>query len=273
MAKTISVQGGLLAKAKENQVATASGSPLQQMLNNTSVQARFNKMLGDEADSFLSSLLTVVNDSKLLRNADPRTILSAAATAASLKMPILPSLGKAYIVPFKGAGSFVLGYKGCIELAQRSGKMKFITAFPCYEGMIEDWDPFTETFTKGKRKSDTVVGYYASFQLLNGFTKATFWTVDEVKAHAKRFSKSVGNGPWVTDFDAMACKTVLLSILKTYAPMSIKMQQAMVSDGTVSAINEEGDIETFDVVDVEAEPIEQAEEQTQVPADFEVPME
>ena len=84
-------------------------SPLKQLLSSDSIHARFNKLLGDEAEGFISSILTVCNDSKLLRNADPRTILSAAATAASLKLPILPTLGKAYIVPYKGEASFQIG--------------------------------------------------------------------------------------------------------------------------------------------------------------------
>lgn len=265
------VKGGVLAKTKEAQVAT--GSPLQQMLNNTSVQARFNKMLGDEADGFLSSLLTVCNDNKLLRNADPRTILSAAATAASLKLPILPTLGKAYIVPYKGAAGFQIGYKGCIELAMRTGKMKHIVAVPVYEGEITKWNKFTEEVEFGEKVSDKIIGYYASFELLNGFRKSTYWTEEEVLNHAKRFSKSFNNGPWQTDRVPMCCKTVLLSILKTYAPMSVKMQQAMAADGEVTVMDETtGEVETFDVVDVEAEAVEPAEEISQVPADFEAPM-
>lgn len=139
-------------------------------------------------------------------------------------------------------------------MAQRSGRMKFITMTPVYEGEMLDWNRFTETYTPGEKLSDNVVGYFASFELINGFKKSAYWTKDEVIAHGKRFSKSFNNGPWQTDFDAMACKTVLLSIMKTYAPMSIEMQQAVEADGQVSTITDSGDIEVVETEVVAEEP-------------------
>lgn len=134
--------------------------------------------------------------------------------------------------------------------------MKFITMTPVYEGEIQNWNRFTETYEPGEKLSDNVVGYFASFELLNGFKKSAYWTRDEVLAHAKRFSKSFNNGPWQTDFDAMACKTVLISIMKTYAPMSIEMQNAVEMDGKVATINEETGQEEFidaDAIDAQNE--------------------
>lgn len=245
MAKTT---GGLLAKQNEQkQVAATQQSTLGVMIGQKSVQERFEKMLGKKSAGFLSSLLTLTNNNKLLANADPRTVLAAAATAASLDLPINPSLSKAWIVPYKGAAQFQLGYRGAIELAQRSGKMKFITMTPVYKGEIKDFNRFTETYTAGEKESDEVVGYFASFELLNGFKKSAYWTKEEVTKHAKRFSKSFNSGPWQTDFDAMACKTVLMSIIKTYAPMSIEMQEAMEVDGKVAYTNEStGEVEYMD---------------------------
>lgn len=231
-------------------------SPLAVAINSASVQDRFEKMLGKKSAGFLSSLLTLANNNKLLANAEPKSVLAAAATAASLDLPINPSLGKAWVVPYKGAAQFQLGYKGLIELAQRSGKMKFITMLPVYEGEILDWNKFTETYTPGEKLSDNIVGYYAAFELLNGFKKAAYWTKDDVIRHAKRFSKAYGSGPWQTDFDAMACKTVLLSIMKIYAPLSIEMQQAVEADGKVTTMNEAtGETEYTDIEAEEAEVI------------------
>lgn len=244
MAKT---SGGLLAKQNNQQVASTQQSTLGVMIGQKSVQERFEKMLGKKSAGFLSSLLTLTNNNKLLANADPRTILAAAATAASLDLPINPSLGKAWIVPYKGTAQFQLGYKGVIELAQRSGRLKFITMTPVYAGEIRDWNRFTETYQAGEKESDEVVGYFASFELLNGFKKSAYWTKEDVTKHAKRFSKSFGSGPWQSDFDAMACKTVLLSIMKTYAPMSIEMQQAVEADGKVAMFNDNGETEYMDV--------------------------
>lgn len=225
--------------AKRNaSVANAAPSTLGVMIGSQSVQQRFEKMLGKKSAGFLSSLLTLTNNNRLLATANPKTILAAAATAASLDLPINPSLGKAWIVPYKGSAQFQIGYKGVIELAMRTGKMKHIIMTPVYEGEIRDWNRFTEAYTPGEKVSDNVVGYFARFETVNGFSKTAYWTKEEVIAHAKRFSKAFNSGPWQSDFDAMACKTVLLSIMKTYAPMSIEMQEALESDGKVATINE-----------------------------------
>lgn len=245
-----------IATRKTAGVANAAPSTLGVMIGSQSVQQRFEKMLGKKSAGFLSSLLTLTNNNRLLATANPKTILAAAATAASLDLPINPSLGKAWIVPYKGAAQFQIGYKGVIELAMRSGKMKSIVMTPVYEGEIEDWNRFTETYTAGVKKSDMVVGYFARFETINGFSKATYWTKEEVEAHAKRFSKAYNSGPWKSDFDKMACKTVLLSIMKTYAPMSIEMQEALESDGKVATINETtGEAE---YIDVDANDVENA---------------
>lgn len=248
MATTKGIQKANTAAAAANTVKGASA--LGVMLGQASVQQRFEKMLGKKSAGFLSSLLTLVNNNKLLMTADPRSILAAAATAASLDLPINPSLGKAWIVPYKGAASFQIGYKGLISLAQRSGKMKFITMTPVCEGEIRDWNRFTETYTPGEKESDKIVGYFASFELLNGFKKSAYWTKDEVIVHARRFSKAFNSGPWQTDFDAMACKTVLSSIMKTYAPMSIEMEAAVEADEKIATVNADTGEESYVDVDV-----------------------
>lgn len=89
--------------------AAKNTSQLGLVIGSQSVQQRFEKMLGKKSAGFLSSLLTLVNNNKLLCKADPRSVLAAAATAASLDLPINPSLGKAWIVPYKGAAQFQLG--------------------------------------------------------------------------------------------------------------------------------------------------------------------
>lgn len=99
-----------------------------------------------------------------------------------------------------------------------------------YEGEITNWNKFTEEIEYGEAESDVAIGYCASFELLNGFRKVVYWTKDAVIKHAQRFSKSYGNGPWKTDFDAMAQKTVLAYMLRHWGPMSIEMQKAMDAD-------------------------------------------
>lgn len=236
---------GIAKTNNTNAVAAKAASGLGVMIGSKSVQERFEKMLGKKSAGFLSSLLTLVNNNNLLQKANPTSVLAAAATAASLDLPVNPSLGLAWIVPYGNGAQFQLGYRGAIALAMRSGQMKSIVMTEVYEGECKCWNRFTETFEFGDRVSDNIIGYYARFETVNGFVKATFWTKEEVLKHAKRFSKSFNRGPWQTDFDAMAKKTVLLSIIKTYAPMSIEMQSAFENDEKVATVNETTGQEEF----------------------------
>ena len=199
--------------------------------NSPAVKNKFSEVVSGKSDQFIASLLSVVNNNKLLNKADNNSILTAAMKAATLNLPIEPSLGSAYIVPFKGQAQFQLGYKGLIELAQRSGQYKSINAGVVYKSQFKSYDPLFETLELDfSQPQDEVIGYFACFELLNGFRKITYWTIEEVYNHGKRFSKSFGNGPWKTDFDAMAKKTLLKSIIGTYGPKSVDMQQAIVAD-------------------------------------------
>ena len=254
---------GITKTNNTNAVAAKAASGLGVMIGSKSVQERFEKMLGKKSAGFLSSLLTLVNNNNLLQKANPTSVLAAAATAASLDLPVNPSLGLAWIVPYGNGAQFQLGYRGAIALAMRSGQMKSIVMTEVYEGECKCWNRFTETFEFGDRVSDNIIGYYARFETVNGFVKATFWTKEEVLKHAKRFSKSFNRGPWQTDFDAMAKKTVLLSIIKTYAPMSIEMQSAFESDGKVATFNETTGQEEF----IDAEVLDAQNEDTAIVED------
>lgn len=233
---------------------------INQHFNSESVQRKFEKLLGQKSAGFISSVLQTVNNNSLLAKADPATILNAAATAASLDLPINQSLGRAWIVPFKGQAQFQIGYKGFVELAQRTGQYRSINAIEIYENQYQGFNALTEEIdadfsVEGK---GNVVGYAAYFELLNGFKKTVFWSKDKVEQHAKRFSKSFGNGPWKTDFDAMAKKTVLKHTLSNWGILSIEMQTAQLADQAV--MPEDGKYQYVDnVIDIDAQ---NAEEET-----------
>jgi recombination protein RecT len=207
----------------------------KQYFNSPIVQQKFEKLLGQKAQGFIASVLQTVGNNKLLSKAEPATIFNAAATAASLDLPINQSLGRAWIVPFKGQAQFQIGYKGFVELAQRSGKYRAINAIAVYENQYEGFDSLEERligdFTK--QGEGRIVGYAAYFELLNGFKKTVFWSSEKVQQHAKRFSKSYTNGPWKTDFDAMAKKTVLKHTLSNWGILSIEMQTATLADQAI----------------------------------------
>lgn len=243
-----SIKGGLMKQKQEEVAARKVSSGLSELMKNPGLQKRFESMLGKKSAGFLSSLLSLVNNNAHLKSAEPHSILAAAATAASLDLPVNPSLGKAWIVPYRNGESvlaqFQIGYKGIIDLAQRSGRMKSIVMTHVYEGEIKNWNRFAETYEPGERTSDNIVGYFASFELVNGFRKAAYWSREDVIAHAKKFSKSYNHksSAWQSDFDAMACKTVLLSIMKTYAPLSIEMQMALDADNGVKSLDLDGEV-------------------------------
>ena len=219
------------------------------------VRAKFETMLGKRAPQFITSVLQIVNSNTLLKNAEPVSVYTAAATAATLDLPINNNLGFAYIVPFNDRKSgttqaqFQIGWRGFIQLAQRSGQFKTISSTPVYEGQIDYDDPLKGIkFNWGGRKSDIVIGYAAYFELLNGFEKTLYMTKADVERHAGKYSQTYkkGYGVWKDDFDAMAQKTVLKMLLSKYAPLSVEMQTATVADQSVIKNPDDLEVEYID---------------------------
>lgn len=245
---------------KNNIVAQKEAKTLKGMLEMPAYKNKFNEMLGKKAAGFMSSIIAVANNNKLLAKANPATVIGAAAQAAMLDLPINQSLGFAYIVPYKGEAQFQLGYKGYIQLAQRSGQYVDIGAKTVYEGELEFKNRLLDKFKFGDRTGDKVIGYLAYFRLTNGFEKMLFMELDEMQAHAKRYSKSYSGGTekWgLADFNTMAEKTVLKRLLSKYGPLSIEsiqMSQALSNDGGVISMNKDGDFDVnFDGETIDAE--------------------
>lgn len=213
------------------------------------VKAKFNELLGQRSTQFITSIMSIVNNNSYLKNAEPNSVYMSAMMAAALDLPINPSLGFAYIVPYGKQAQFQLGYKGLIQLALRSGQFKTISACPVYEGQLKSADPLKGFEFDFSVKSEKVIGYASYFSLINGFEKTTYTTIEEIEKHAKRFSKtySSSNGVWKTDFEAMAMKTVLKHLLSKYAPLSIEMQKAVVADQAIIK-----DVDTMDVEYIDA---------------------
>lgn len=252
---------------KNNIVAQKEAKTLKGMLEMPAYKNKFSEMLGKKAAGFMSSIIAVANNNKLLAKAEPSTVIGAAAQAAMLDLPINQSLGFAYIVPYKGAAQFQLGYKGYIQLAQRSGQYVDIGAKAVFEGELEYENRLLDKFKFGERTGDKVIGYLAYFRLTNGFEKMLFMELDEMIAHAKKYSKSYSGGTdkWgLADFNTMAEKTVLKRLLSKYGPLSIEsiqMSQALSNDGGVISMNKDGDFDVnFDGETIDAEYEETVEE-------------
>lgn len=263
-----------------NEVSTTQQKPqtLQQLMNSGAVMKKLNDVLGSEkkAASFISSVISVANGNSQLRNANPMTILGSAMVAATLDLPVVPTLGLAYIVPYKGQAQFQLGFKGLIELAERSGQFKNIIDEVVYEGQLVKKNRFTGeyVFDEDAKKSDKVIGYMARMDLITGFSKTIYWTKEEVEAHAKKFSQAFRSGynsPWKTDFDAMARKTVLKALFAKYAPKSVAIQQAIKFDQSVTKpadiTDDDLTIDAFDVDYADNEPVQEAVVEETKPAE------
>jgi recombination protein RecT len=232
------------------------------------VKKKFEEMMGKKANQFITSVLQVVASNSLLEKADPVSVYQSAAIAATLELPINNNLGFAYIVPYnqrvdgqmKTVAQFQIGYKGFIQLAQRSGQFKTISSTPIYDGQLVEENPLTGyVFDFKKKTSEKVIGYAAYFQLINGFEKTLYMSAEELKAHGLRFSQSFkkGYGLWKDDFDSMATKTVLKLLISKFAPLSIDMQTAVSAD---QAIIKDADSKDFDYVDADAQVVDKEEE-------------
>ena len=214
---------------------------LRETLKAPSVEAKFKEMLGKRAPQFMTSITSVVTNNALLQKADVNSIIMGAATAASMDLPLNPNLGYAALVPFNSKeGCFAqlqVMVKGWVELFLRSGQCQNIICETVYEGQLIKKNKFTGeyVFDESAKKSDKIAGFMAYFRLSNGFEKTEYMTVEEVKAHAQKFSQTYrkGIGPWKEMFEQMGQKTTLKKLLTKWAPKSIEMQQMAIFDQSV----------------------------------------
>ena len=190
-------------------------------------------------ERFTRMVLSAISTTPKLAECTPQSFLGAMMTAAQLGVEPNTALGQAYIIPFRNHGvmeaSFQLGYKGLIDLAYRSGEVSIIQAQVVYENDEFEYelgiDPKLKHIPATKDRG-SAVAYYAMFKTKDGGYGFEVMSADDVSAHAKRYSKSYGDGPWQTNFDEMAKKTVLKKVLK-YAPLKSDFVRGIAQDETV----------------------------------------
>lgn len=263
---------------KSTQVVDPSKLGFKALMNTPAMKKKFTDILHEKSDSFIGSLMTLVGGDNYLSQAEPMTIIASALKAATMDLPIDKNLGYAYVVPFNRSekvgnkwvkhneAQFILGYKGYIQLAQRSGQYKALNALAIYDGQLIDWNPLTEEFTFDYKAkvSDEVIGYVGFFELLNGFKKTVYWTKQEIESHRIKNSKNKDkeklSGAWVDNYDSMAIKTVLRNLLSKWGLLSVEMQSAITSDEKVFRVDEDSDlIEETDLSEMEPLPQERKE--------------
>lgn len=266
-----------------NNTAIAQRPAFSALISTQSYQKLINNTIKDpnRARRFVSAIVSAVAVNPALQECTPQTILSAALLGESLNLSPSPQLGQYYLVPFKQkekrdrngniispectSAQFVLGYKGLVQLALRSGQYKRLNVVSVKDGELCGWNPITEEFSifpiedEGEREKAPTVGYLASFEYLNGFTKTIYWSKEKMVAHADQFSAAFSkeatkgrypkvsfadyeahNYPakdewlyssfWYKDFDGMAHKTMLRQLISKWGVMSIDLQTAFETD-------------------------------------------
>lgn len=238
---------------------------LKSVINAPSVQEQFKNAMGGHKDAFVASLIELYTGDKALQSCKPQLIVAEALRAATMRLPINKALGFAYIVVYNNnqkmpdgswqkvpTPTFIPGYKGYIQLAMRTGEYKTINADIVYEGEISGFDKLSGTIKfDGQKTSDKIIGYFAYFEMLNGFKKTLYMTLDEMASYALRYSPSfkgrnkptkealvkiaqenapTGKVGWEGNFNDMALKTVLRRLLGKYGYLSVEMQEAVAGD-------------------------------------------
>lgn len=235
-------------------------------LTQDAVRDQISKVVGGkDGQRFITSVVSAVQANPQLQECTNSSILSAALLGSSLNLTPSPVMGNFYLVPYKNTkagiieAQFIIGYKGLIQLAIRSGYYKKLNVLSIKEGELVRYDPLEEEIEvnliedEEARENASTVGYYAFFEYTNGFRKTLYWSKKKMEAHAERYSQGYrakkGFTFWEKDFDAMAYKTMLRQLISKWGIMSIDLQTAFESDNAV--IHEDG-TKTF--VDTEEAP-------------------
>ena len=205
-------------------------SELKGFMKQGAVHKKFSELLGSRSEQFIASVMQACQSNSMLVNADPNTVYAAAMKAAIYDLPISNDLGFAYIVPYnnrragKVEAQFQIGYKGFIQLAQRSGQFKRLASSAVHAGQLVSEDPLMgNVYDWSKPKEGQPIGYVALFQLINGFEAELYMRTEDLVKHAKEYSQSFKKdyGVWKDNFDAMALKTVIKLLLSKQAPLSL----------------------------------------------------
>lgn len=215
-------------------------------------QNLINRTLTDKNDSkkFVAEIMTTVAQNPDLQRCDNLSILAAGLLAQSMNLPLSPSLGFAYIIPFndyksgKTNATFQIGYKGLVQLCLRTGKYERIGMREVHEGEFIGLDEFGEPICKFSvdKEDKPIIGYFAYLKLTDGLKKTLYWSKAKCASHGNTYGK---NSPlWKNNFDFMAKKTVLKQLVKTYGYMSTDIARAIAADQAV--VNEDNTVTYVD---------------------------
>lgn len=258
-----------------NNTLAAQKPKFSMVIKSDTYQNLIKQTLGNpkKAERYTAAIMSAVATNPQLQNCEAKTILSGSLLAESLNLAHSPQLGQYYLVPFKVKAkngipehfdaTFILGYKGYLQLAVRSGNYKKINVMEIKEGELVSYNPFDEEIVLNpiqdvdEREKTPTIGYYAMFEYVNGFKKVIYWSKAQMLAHADKYSPAFNkasyekllNGEipdrdlwkyssfWYKDFDSMAKKTMLRQLISKWGVMSTEMVQAIDTDNSVIRID------------------------------------
>lgn len=250
-------------------------------LNNQNVISQIDKAIGiSNRQRFITAIISAVSNNKDLQKCTNDSILLGALLGESLQLSPSQQLGHYYLVPYnlyrenKTVAQFQIGYKGLLQLAIRSGQYKKINVISLKPGELIKYNPLTEDIDVNlieddiEREEMPDVGYYAMFELTNGFRKSLYWSYSKMENHARKYSSfyksdlqnNTKNSFWSNDFQGMAYKTMLRQLLSKWGILSIDLQNAFESDmatikedGTKEYLNDEENIKVAEEKLIEKE--------------------
>ena len=248
---------------KASSITKAATKSAQVKSNQQTLRAYIGSMTGEIAkalpkvmtpERFTRIALSAVSNTPKLADCTPQSFLAAMMNAAQLGLEPNTPLGQAYLIPYGNQVQFQIGYKGLLDLAYRSGEVKTIMAQTVYENDEFDFSFGLEPTLKhvpAKTNRGKPVWFYAVFKLVNGGEGFEVMSVEDAREHGKKYSKTYNNGPWQTNFEEMAKKTVLKKALK-YAPLKTEFVREMAADESIkNDIDEDMSTVANDYIDVE----------------------
>lgn len=233
----MNVKGGLrnaiVEKNKEVSATQAMSGLLKRM--HTQIEKALPSVITPER--FTRIALTAYSENAALQKCDADSFLGAMMQAAQLGVEPNTPLGQAYLIPYGNKVQFQLGYRGMIDLAYRSGEVQNIQAHEVYENDTFEYElglnPKLRHVPALKDRGNVIL-YYAVFKLTNGGVGFEVMSKEDVETFAKKKSKTYRNGPWQSDFDAMAKKTLVKRLLK-FAPVKSDFARAVAADETIKS--------------------------------------
>ena len=230
------------------------------------VRERFSDALGAERNAapYITSVLLAVANNNKLQECTHQSIYTSALRAATLRLSCDPSTGQAYLVPYGKDATLIVGYKGLRDLAIRTGMYRYINVSKVYEGESVEEDRITGVITFGGGiKSNTITGWIASFQMMSGYSKSIYMSVEEIHEHAVKYSKGYNrsDSAWKTNTEAMERKTILRRLISQWGYID-PSDAPLVNQDEVEDYPLEEAPALDDIVDgeiIEHEPLDEAE--------------